>query len=420
MKFEINKSSFKSRDFIILVVYLLAVIFNAARILPGSILLVITIVANINYIYKFRNSQAIMICATFALTYWLYMLLYYFGGINYCTYSLFRTPEYTDGTLRIAGLFMNFLFYFIKTPKDSFAKYIPKRNNMIVWTGCSLVMLLIIAYTYRVGGNFSYKSEGVNSSLYEYYFIFALFAFVYAGDSIKEKILLVINAIYILALLRLGLRLVVLMIVLMLFIEYFENRFKTRYILLALVGGFLFMSFWSMLRSGLVGEKMDLLSMLGVTDRALVTNQGDVFYTSSAQYAQVALGKWTISDRLVAFGSFFGNIVLTNKHQLPAGKLNVLMEQMGIKVPGGGFGGMYAFVWLDVVGVVLLAYYISHFINNITNEEKNGLTNIYGVFLVFTFFRWYAYNLAIVFKMGFWLLIVYYVIYLFDKAVRRE
>ncbi len=401
--------------------YLACLFFNYLNVLSGAVLLLGTITINIFYIHKFWKNQAIIICLCFTMTYWLYMVLYYFAEMDYCTYSVYRTLEYTNATLRVVGFFFAMLFLFIQPIKGKLSDYIPHRNNILIYLVSVLIMLFVCLYAYRVGGTFTYKTEqGVNSSLYEYYFIFALLAFVYSGNKNREHLLLVVNMLYIVLLLRLGLRLVVLMIILMLFLEYFEDRFKTKWVVVAVVAGFLFMSFWSIFRSGLVSEALDFKILLGIKKDVLITNQGDVFYTSAAQAAQVMDGEWGIAFRIFSLFSFFVNIILISKYQLVAGKLNSVLENSSIYVPGGGFGAMYAYVWLGVIGVVLLAVYIAYHINRISKSGNGDISIVYGVFLIFTFFRWYAYNLSIVFKMGFWLFLIYIAVKAFHGMIVRR
>lgn len=204
----------------------------------------------------------------------------------------------------------------------------------------------------------------------------------------------------------------------MLFVQYFENKFKTKWIILTVFLGFFFMSFWSMFRHGFSINTLDLFSLLGIrTDRMMVTNQGDVFYTSAAQYAQSINGNWNMSFRISTMLAFFFNIILLPKYQLPVGKLNEILASQSSLVPGGGFGAMYAYIWLDILGVFFLAIFIANSINSIA-KTKSEIKKIYGIFLIFTFFRWYAYNLAIIFKMGFWLLLVYQLLKKFDKCIK--
>lgn len=416
MVVKINRE--KILQYIIASAYISIIFLNSMSIVSGSTLLSITIALNILCMFKFKGDQPILICLIFFLTYWLYMVLYYYFDINYCSYSVYRTMEYTNATVRVVGCFLALLFLFLDPMDTPRVESLPKKNNPIIYVCCLVVMLGIVAYTFMVGGSFSYK-EGNNSSLYEYYFIFALCAFCFGNGVWKKRWLMIVNAVYAIALLRLGLRLVVLQIALMVFIEYFDHKFKTRTVIFVAFLGFIFMSFWSVLRSGTMSLSIDLTTLLGVENNTLYTNQGDVFYTSSAQLAQVIEGKWDIGNRLYMFFAFLANIFLLPSMQLSGGKLNAVLEGMSINVPGGGFGSVYAYVWLGYLGVFFLAYYISHFIKQV-GKNKSEFLNIYGVFLIFTFFRWNAYNLSIVFKMGFWLLLAYVIINTFDRTVRHR
>lgn len=408
-------------EIVVLCGYLLALVLNIYGLMSGANLLLATIVANVIFIHKFWRNQSIIVCLSFTLTYWLYMVLYYFGGYAYCTYTRYQTLEYTDVTLRIAGLFMVLLFTLIQPFEGLLVDRIPQKKNSLVFIGSVAVMLFVCVYAFQIGDIFAHKISGdVNSPLYEYYFIFALLAYVYAGNKRNQKLLLCINMLYSIVLLRLGLRLVVLMIILMLFLQYFEGKFKTKWVIVCVLAGFMFMSFWSVLRSGLTTGSFDLVALLGIKGKTLMTNQGDVFYTSTVQVAQLLEGNWDTEFRWSSLISFIYNIFLFSDGQYVDAKLNTVLSHMGFHVPGGGFGAMSAFVWLGWIGVIILAVYVSYFINAIFKDKKGEMHKIYGVFLIFTFFRWYAYNLSIVFKMGFWLFGIYTVVKIIHKTFGRR
>ena len=403
-------------SYIPILIYIIIAGFNYINVISGSILLFITILYNLYFLKKFRNMQSLVVCLSFALTYWLYMVFYYFLDISYCTYKQYQLLDYTNGTLRIVGIFFVLLFSKIKPIETKIENYLPHRKNRFLLVICVSVMIGILLYTASIGQSFSYKAEGVNSSLYEYYLIFALLAYCFTGNIFEKRCLLVLNFIYVFSLLRLGLRLVVLQILLMLFIQYFDKKIRTSKLFILIIIGFLFMSFWSMFRSGVSTDSF--ISIFGIKDGTLITNQGDVFYTSSAQYAQLAEGIWSIYFRIVSLVSFIANIFIPPAYQFADGKLNEVLAKQFSLVPGGGFGAMYVYVWLGWIGIYLFADFIANRINSI--KDGHGFFVVYGVFLIFTFFRWYAYNIAVIFKMGFWFLLIYLFSKAFDETIRIQ
>jgi len=391
----------------------------------GKWLLLAAVFMCLHHMRRHRYNQVFQALFVFILTYFLYMSLYYFLGIPYCSYKDMQTLEYTNGTLRVFSLFVVLLFYFIE-PKEKGGRKLcdnlPHRHNSLVFWGCAAVMLLITAYALSGKNMFTaaYGKGTTNSTLFEYYFIFAVVAHCNIGTKTRQRdalVLIAINLLYACSLLLLGLRLVTLMVLLMVFALNFEDRFPTWLVVFAAIMGFFGMSAMSMLRMGF--RNVTLLQLLGVSSKGvLVTNQGDVFQASTVHYGMVHNGFMDWPDRIKSLGAFFANIFLPSSMQFRIGILNKYIEG-SYKVGGGGFGAMYAYVWLGIPGTVLLALFLAHFINK---AQKGGRGAVYGVFLIITSIRWLSYSLPIVFKMGFYLAVFYMLAHMVKKTVaqRRE
>lgn len=383
----------------------------------GGGLLLFVIVFNIYLIRKHLNNQIILILLIYCLTYWAYMLFYYFGNYYYYTgYIALQTIENTNATLMITSLFMITLFSNIKQfTKSSIVGKLVFNNNKLIYYGSISIMLVILIYAINGNNIFTgkYGLETTNSTMFEYYFIFAISAYCFSNTKIKKNFILIVNIIYIVSLLLLGLRLVALQVIMMIFIFNFENKFKTKWIILFTVIGFLSMSALSIVR---LGNGFNIGQILGILDGALMTNQGDVFFTSTAQHYLIKQGILDIPTRIKSLLGFVANIFLLPNHQLEIGIINRYIKPF-YNVGGGGFGAMYAYIWGGYLGVFALAKYISYFINK-AFMNKNG--SIYGTFLMFTFFRWYSYSLVIIFKMALYLILIfqaYKVIFIYKRKI---
>lgn len=372
----------------------------------GRWLLAYTIWMCFRLMWLHRYNQPILIILIFATSYFVYMLLYYFMGIHYSTYRNFQTLQYTNGTLRVISLFVLILFYGIHKKQKGdppFRNHLDCTRNDVIFIVCIIVMILICIYAYMGKNifNHQYGRGTTNSSLFEYYFMFAITAQCNARSKRGRRILFLINSLYIVAMLLLGLRLVTLMVIMLLFVFYFEDRYKTIWIVLASVMGFFFMSALALIRKGLL--QFDWRTLLGVHDGYLFTNQGDIFLASTVHYGITQNGFMSLIDRITSLFAFILNIFLPSSKQFTIGILNEYVRPT-YSLGGGGFGAMYAYVWLGYVGVILLAFFIGHFINAAYESKR---TAYYGLFLIVTSFRWFAYSLPIVFKMGLYLAILY-------------
>lgn len=414
--FKLKIEKYRILELIGVVLFAFLALLNYAGIVSGKILLVHLVISNIAYMFKFKNRQSFIISLIFTLTYWLYLIPYYFFGIPYSSYFTYQNITFSDGTLRITGFFFVLLFFCFNRYKVGPSLKLVRKDNQYIVYSCMLIMAVISLMAFFTGDAFSYNIGDNNSTLYEYYFIFALSAYAFDGNDKSRKLFIILNTIYILVLLRLGLRMVVLQVIFLVFILYYENKFKTIYIYISTIFAFLFFSFWSWVRHGMLKSITSIGFLLGFNDDSLITNQGDVFYTSTAQYAQVFLGYWNTEFRLESLSAFFMNIFLSGSNQFDMGVLNRILNMNVKEVGGGGFGAMYIYVWLGWLGVSLLAIYISYFINSI-HCSRNYLVQYYGVFLSFTFFRWYSYSLNIVFKMGLYLIIAFWLLRIINNTI---
>lgn len=382
----------------------------------GKYLLVYTIFYTLYMMYRHRKNQVFIIYLIFISTYWFYMLLYYFMDIPYSGFTNLQNITYTNGTLRIQSLFVILLFSLLKSNPATIIKdkgY--EKSNPIVYLLSVICMISILIFSLSGNNIFTgdYGDTTTNSTIFEYYFIFAICAQIYSNNIRKRKFVLIINLLYSISILLLGLRLVCLQVLLMIFIFNYENRLKTRWVVIISIIGFIGMSFMSFIRSN---ERVTFIESLGVIDGVLRTNQGDVFLTSTVHYALTKMGEFDLVFRLKSLLAFIQNIFMLPRFQNELGILNL---NLGVyKVGGGGFGAMYSYVWLGYVGVIGLAIYISYFINKTRNINSY---KVYGVFICITFFRWYSYSLVILFKMGLYLYIAYKISKIFaSKRINKR
>lgn len=405
MKLRINLM-----DFALIFVYFIFFTLSIVDDSFGKWLLIYSIGIIVRLMWLHRYNQSILIILIFASTYFLYMILYYFYDIAYSTYKNLQTLEYTNGTLRVISLFIILLFYMIRKKKKEelpLRTHLEYTYNKLAFAICAIIMAGIMLYAVR-GNNifhFTYGEDTTNSSLFEYFFMFLIIAHCNASKKSEKIIINVICVLYVAASLILGLRLVTLIVIMSIFVFYFEDRFKTKWIIVGSVAGFFLMSAVSSLRVSITTgfSQMDMLSLLGVKSDVMINNQGDVFLASTVHYGITQNGFMTSGDRFHSLLAFICNFFLPSSRQLDIGVLNRYISGTYL-VGGGGFGAMYAYVWLGYIGVVFLAWFISHFINQAYEDNK---TSYYGIFLVITSFRWFAYSLPIVFKMGLYLFLFY-------------
>lgn len=397
----------KKTSCFLVIIYLLFFFITVYSDENGKWLLLFAICMCFLFMKWHWHSQPMLIILFFVSTYFIYMIPYYFFGISYCDFKNLQTLEYTNGTLRIVSMFVLLLFLNIKYKKETdheFRFYLEDKHNRLAYLLCTIIMIVILLYAFLSDNiiDHIYGKDTAHSTVFTYYFLFAIIAYCNVNDRLEKNILLGINIVYSIAILLLGLRLVFLIDFMLIFIFHFEGRFKTKWVMLASIIGFLGMSAIAWLRMGIT--KFDFLTLLGMYRGRMMTNQGGVFLTSTVHYGIVQNGFMTLEDRMASLTAFIANFFLPSSAQFEIGILNQYIRGT-YSVGGGGFGAMYAYVWLGYVGVIFLALFISHYINQVYDIHKNSY---YGLFLIITTFQWFPYSLPIVFKMGLYLFLFYW------------
>ena len=398
-----------------LTIYLILFTMTFLNIELGKYLLTMVFAYNIFLLYKFKRQQTFLILLLFASTYWFYMFFYFYFGIPYSSYLNMQTLENTVAVLRIQSLFFILLFNLINIHTNvELASTIQRKENPVIFYCCLVIMLVIALFV--LGGEtifeMAYGEGTTRTSLLEYYFIFSLLAYVFSVSKNKSKLIFAINMFYALKLILVGLRLVAIEVIVLNFLLFYENQLKTKWIILISSIISVLLTALSFVR---VGYYSSFKEMVGFSDQGvLITNQGDVFLASVVHYGMVANEYFDLSFRLKSFIGFWLNIFLPPEYQIQEAILN--HNVYPYIVGGGGFSGVYAYVWLNYIGIFLLALYISYFINRAYNNKKS---TIYATFIIFTFFRWYPYSLIILFKMGLWLWIIYISCLLLHQTLKK-
>jgi hypothetical protein len=86
-------------------------------------------------------------------------------------------------------------------------------------------------------------------------------------------------------------------------------------------------------------------------------------------------------------------------------------------IPGnGGLPGVYLYIWGGALGVLIGSLLLNYFFRNV---GKHRYISIFVLFMLVTFPRWYAYNMIILIKMGFWLMFLLVFTDAADKYIKK-
>lgn len=395
------------------------ILFNDANSIGfGKILIVICVVVTIFQIKNNWEDDASFILLFFSMLNWLYMLPYYFFDIPYHYYMEYQTHYNTNSVV-----IFQFLFQIIAISKSKLSNHNKfediincKKNDFIFIF--NILLLLIMAFISIKGRNLSnYNSYDVDTSssiLFEYCIIVLICARKYAVGLSRVVALFSVGCLFVFLPLFLGKRGPFLMNGICLFFLFFHGKVNRKTLCFGILSVFFLMSLFALLRKS-VNDASFIYILLNIGDDGIMSNnQGGVMVSSVAYFGLIDAG---VFDWVFRLKSFVGNIFavfLPASYNFPETFVNrVALEHTAI--PGnGGFPGLYSYLWLGYFGLIipLLLHLVFKF------RVKNEVIFYYFIMVMATFPRWYAYNMFVLLKMGFWLVVYFYILKLLDNGFR--
>lgn len=374
-----------------------------------------SLLVNLYLIYLNKSNQPIFVLLIFAITYPIYIFIAYVMGIPYHLYMYYQTDELTSAVFLIQSLSLLLMFGFsIRTNMNSWRSYLQIRNDSLIFYISVIILLLMIPLSVfgksSVISTGSYSIESGSSILFEYCLIFLILGYLYSGELFNRKlIILFLACVFMILPLLFGRRLPFLMIVMFVFNIFFVNKLSLKQLVVIIISIFSLLSLIALIRIG-ISTNGDFFSiLLNVSDENVMSNnQGGVIVSCAAYIGLIKDGFFDLSFRLLSLLGIITSPFTIGSFNIPETYINTSALQF-TAIPGnGGLPGVYFYIWGGWIGVLIFSIVFNRIFYTI---GKNRYFSIYALFLLITFPRWYAYNMLIVVKMGFWLL---FIVFIFD------
>jgi hypothetical protein len=370
----------------------------------------------------YKGSQPVFIMFTFFMLYVIFLIPYFYFGVNITYYTEYRDYDVYTKTLIYHTIFLVLLYIFSYNKNIFEGKITDKlvfKNSTISYSISILLMVFIIIFG-KTGNSIletgGYGRGGVggflNLAIYEYFYIFVITAFVFSNKNpVLLRLVKIIAIVYALKSLLYGNRIEVLQIGLLLFILFYEKKFSTLKIIMFGLMGYLFFDIFGIFRQdiSLFMNNMKGYEIFKLTsDRGFVSsNQGDVFYSSAVMISAIEYGIYDIIFRVKSFISFISQIFLPSRFTSVNAQLSVIVKDLA-NTGGGGLISIYFYFWGGIVGILVIAKYISSIVQKVYTS-KNQFLIIYGVMVLTTYPRWFAYGPIALFKLSGYVIVVYFI-----------
>lgn len=371
------------------------------------------------------KNYIVLIISTYILLYIQVLYFLFYKNIQLSVFVDFNNEFYFYKSACIICLFLILFYLFLRIYPDDKLMYFQNKdsNAVFLFSVISFSLMMIFGLNGEnilESGGYG-KGESNGSFLFEYGLIFFCAAYLYSGNSIKKKrLLLLLSVLYVLKSLLYGGRIAVLELMLAWFFLYFQYRIKLKTILL-----FVCFFYYSMLIIGALRSDITLLSSLNIIDILTMDKKGSVpdmivSQEADANYAAVRLIAFAdeqiviFTDRIYSLFLFVCSIFLPYSI-LPscARPADMLREY---PTGGGGLITAYFYFYASYIGVIFIAIYMAISLSVKRGNIALKYNNLYLMFLFITLPRWFAYNPISIFKMSLYgVFIIKFIDYLYMK-----
>ena len=373
-------------------------------------------------IFCFKNTQMLIILTLYVFIYFLYLLPYFYGGIQLSQYSQFQNRLYFSNILFLFYLFYTGLLLASKKKVElSGIKLIDKIHIKTSTIGKSFYLLMLfflLILTLRQGENVLanasnsyeiYKQNLDNTNSLPLFMVLLLLFFpsIINRNKIGKLCFIVVNICMAYFCITRGMRMILAPLGMLIFSFYFDNKIKIRSLLLLFIAGFLVLVFINALKMNMNFQAQNILSEGGDND-FIISHHADNLYVASAGIGLVKQDIITFWDRVMLNIGFVAETLvppswLSNNLKYP----HIITKFL--PTGGGGLCIVGAYLMWGYVGVICFGYLLGCFICSSYKKNSSLQALICSVLLVF-FPRWISYDFHIILRFSFLALVLYFVL----------
>lgn len=150
----------------------------------------------------------------------------------------------------------------------------------------------------------------------------------------------------------------------------------------------------------------------------VVNNEADVIYSGAAIIGLIKNNIFSLKKSLQTLMGSFLDIFRIEYYKFPANNIAKQVQEY-TSIGGGGIISANLYYLGREIAIIFIALFLANQIKKIFKDiSRKEWKNIYSLVILITIFRWYAYSVSTIYKMGIYSLFFYYInklIYLIDN-----
>jgi hypothetical protein len=436
-KYSVDESVFKVKEYtltLVFVCFITVLHFLSFVFMPESqFIWIYTFAINLIVLFSYRKAIPVFIMVAFFLPYF-YIPKYFFDGIPISFWNSYQEATLINLVSICSSIFL--VSFFVGVGKINDRQLISKKivgalreRNLFFISLLILVFILI----FGIQGDTIFESgrygtgEVHKSALYEYFIVFFLASIFLMNpkNNWHKFILSFLLLFYMFKALIYGGRIEVLQLGLVVMYLTLNFFYKKKLLLAVLICAiYIFLDIVAQIRANpflfFNLSELSFLSSIFTEQTEIIASQyGDVYQSSLRIVGLLRDGFIDIQTSFlsfltVVFGSFLPSKFTPDFYNLASYQRNIARSG------GGGLISVFSFAWLSYFGPLVFGLFIGLIVRYFYKLD-NPIINMYGLLVLITFPRWFAYYPVILFKMNFLgILIVMLIVFLKRNFNKRH
>lgn len=368
-------------------------------------------------IYRLKNTPMLLMSLLYLFIYFIYLIPYYYNGAQLSEYTQYQNPLYYN---RILYIFYMFYSGITLASSYDFNPYKHRLKNMIkintqkpITIIYILFLFILIIFVYRQGENvlkanvpyMAYKENLENAnSLPIFCILFILFLPFIIKNIVIKNILFntFIVAISYFSITR-GFRMVFVPMIFLIYLYYIDMKIKTKYMIIAMILGFVFMGYINSLK---MNTPFEIYNIFSENDKFILSHHADNLYGSAVGMGLIDNGTITYGKRTLLSIGWISEIIIPPTF-LPNYMKYPHIINSSVQTGGGGLFITGAYMMWGGLGVLIFGFLFAQLVRLTYKKQNSILSLITTIILIFSA-RWISYDFHIILRFSLIGLFIYY------------